>query len=154
MFRETLRILLIIGLNTMMGVVTANVSELIGARRISYELMLLGAVGGFLSNALIVPLIWRRNLVHALALIYGAALVVGASTGLVVGGAISLFAVAFAVLIVSWIAHASLPLVYPDFPPGLCASCGYDLRGSASGTCPECGLTDKPPNRTESADGD
>ena len=23
--------------------------------------------------------------------------------------------------------------------PGLCASCGYDLRGNASGVCPECG---------------
>lgn len=24
-------------------------------------------------------------------------------------------------------------------PPGLCSSCGYDLRGCVSGICPECG---------------
>ena len=23
--------------------------------------------------------------------------------------------------------------------PGLCVKCGYDLRGNASGVCPECG---------------
>lgn len=25
------------------------------------------------------------------------------------------------------------------FPPGRCASCGYDLTGNVSGRCPECG---------------
>ena len=25
------------------------------------------------------------------------------------------------------------------YPPGRCQSCGYDLTGNVSGTCPECG---------------
>lgn len=27
----------------------------------------------------------------------------------------------------------------PDFPPGCCRECGYDLTGNVSGVCPECG---------------
>ena len=27
----------------------------------------------------------------------------------------------------------------PDEPPPVCLTCGYDLRGSTSGRCPECG---------------
>lgn len=29
--------------------------------------------------------------------------------------------------------------------PGCCAVCGYDLRGSSSGLCPECGHEDRKP---------
>ena len=28
--------------------------------------------------------------------------------------------------------------------PGLCGACGYDLRGTPSGMCPECGVSSKP----------
>lgn len=35
-----------------------------------------------------------------------------------------------------------LPLRYP---PGCCWSCGYDLRGSRGGICPECGVACKTP---------
>jgi hypothetical protein len=32
----------------------------------------------------------------------------------------------------------------PQVPARVCASCGYDLSGVASGTCPECGYTPTP----------
>lgn len=28
-------------------------------------------------------------------------------------------------------------------PPGCCRSCGYDLTGNTTGTCPECGARDR-----------
>ncbi len=31
------------------------------------------------------------------------------------------------------------------FTTGICRKCGYDLRGSPSGICPECGRSSKPP---------
>jgi hypothetical protein len=52
---------------------------------------------------------------------------------------------------------AGAPLLYPHLPfvlrarrraQGLCASCGYDLRGSTGGMCSECGVVvhgDYPP---------
>ncbi len=30
------------------------------------------------------------------------------------------------------------------FSPGICRKCGYDLRGTPSGICPECGRSSKP----------
>jgi hypothetical protein len=30
------------------------------------------------------------------------------------------------------------------FPPGRCATCGYDLTGNVSGRCPECGIPIQP----------
>lgn len=36
-------------------------------------------------------------------------------------------------------AYARFPWLLRLYPVGFCQSCGYDLRGSASGVCPECG---------------
>ncbi len=36
------------------------------------------------------------------------------------------------------------------FTEGICRKCGYDLRGSPSGVCPECGLASNPPSNKES----
>ena len=32
---------------------------------------------------------------------------------------------------------------------GLCAACGYNLRGNLSGVCPECGTPTTPPLRQQ-----
>lgn len=36
------------------------------------------------------------------------------------------------------------------FSPGICRNCGYDLRGTPSGVCPECGRTSNVPPDKES----
>lgn len=36
-------------------------------------------------------------------------------------------------------AYSRFPWLQRRYPDGYCQSCGYDLRGSASGVCPECG---------------
>ncbi|OQY97204.1 MAG: hypothetical protein B6D36_18875 [Planctomycetes bacterium UTPLA1] len=40
-------------------------------------------------------------------------------------------------------AYTKFPWLQRRYPDGYCQSCGYDLRGSTSGICPECGASHK-----------
>lgn len=44
---------------------------------------------------------------------------------------------ALALLVLGFVALFRLP--WRSYRAGCCRNCGYDLRGSASGNCPECG---------------
>jgi hypothetical protein len=52
---------------------------------------------------------------------------------------------------VLWLLLSGVMFVVREFgrryrrDPGRCASCGYDLRGNPTETCPECGTTKRDP---------
>lgn len=72
------------------------------------------------------------------------------------GGSFLLGALIAATLPGSWICHRWIQgkPVWKDDILGKCRKCGYDLRGSVSGVCSECGTAyrEKAANRSDSPD--
>ena len=63
----------------------------------------------------------------------------GAAVGMIFALKFDLTILVLLGIVTGWLAGR---LLFPPkviYPPGKCQHCGYDLRGSESGKCPECG---------------
>jgi hypothetical protein len=102
----------------------------------------LGLVTGAATAGFVAPLIERKHLGWATLLVFVPSL--AASLAWVTLGrgflAAELAAVpcATAAIVMSIVAKFAMPNVRPP-PDWICCECGYDLRGTPSETCPECG---------------
>ena len=132
MIRETARIFWMMALLIAGGASMGLVSDWFG------ESLVWGMIGGYLSSALVVPLLWRRRLAISYPLVIGVGLLVtAATTFLPYGNAV--FAGLLSSCAAAIVLYLRLPIVFPSRLPGLCPSCGYNLHRLRSPRCPECG---------------
>ncbi len=141
---ETSRILLMHAINIVSGSITACValilSKLVASSFYSLTVAAFsGAVIGHCYSVFIIPLLWRKRLIPALSIVHGGTATAVCATamlgGIEVGFLFGYLVMACVSLLLWW----RLPTDPPRWPPGCCASCGYDLRNNQSGVCPECG---------------
>jgi len=110
-----------------------------GMAGFTFENFVMGATVGYLSSAVVVPLLWRKKLRVALPLVYGPVIVIGMITVLIIPPFGAVMATCLTLLAASITAAVRLPVVWQPPRRGACKECGYNLRGNRSGRCPECG---------------
>lgn len=144
-FRELGRVLLIFVVSSLGGALVGFVVDT--AHRLGGHLrgvnlpdiVVVGTIGGFLCSGLIVPLVWRRSLTRSLSACWGVGVtgaavigyLFGEQPGMVVGGVLAVVTAA--------VCYRVLPVTFFIAIDARCTGCGYDLRGSYTRRCPECG---------------
>lgn len=105
------------------------------------EAIMVGAVLGHLSSAVVVPALWRKRFDQIALWVYLPCLTVAAATGPFAAPEPT-FALLALVLIASvGICFVRLRSTVEVRYAGECLVCGYNLRGNSSGLCPECGTS-------------
>lgn len=116
-----------------------------------------GALLGFFTCAIVVPTLWRRQLTKALPIVYLAG---AASAGIAALALPTILAIAalptvlaivaapttvangigcLSMILTAVVVRTKMPAVFDEVLPGHCPTCGYNLRGTRSVRCPECG---------------
>ncbi len=101
-----------------------------------------GALLGYVICAVIVPMLWRRQLSKALPIVYIAGASCSGIAALVLPILPTIAANAagcLSMVVTAALVRTKMPAVFGEALPGHCLSCGYNLRGIHGVDCPECG---------------
>ena len=72
-------------------------------------------------------------------LVYGLGLALCVVIGFVADASVWWMLILLAAAIPTYLAWRKIYRPYPQYPPGHCRKCGYDLTGNVTGKCSECG---------------
>lgn len=102
----------------------------------------LGVLTGVVTGGIISPAIHRKPFVLASLVVFGPALGAAVAWVILLRGSAAPELAAIACAATAAFMSGLARLILPDvavFPASACQFCGYDLRGSKGGVCPECG---------------